>query len=207
VTGLRIGICGGGVGGLAAAIAFDKAGHDPVVFEQASQFTRIGSDVNLTPNAVHAVDRLRVGDVLRETAARPTFRISRTWDTGEETSRLPMSSAAEEKYGAPQLTIHRADLLKALEDKVPAERLHLGKKVKDVVNEDARTAISFEDGTTEDVDVIVGADGIHSAIRNSPASCPIARRSPASGRATSPISTPSPNGGDPTRKPSWWCFL
>jgi len=165
VTGLRIGICGGGVGGLAAAIAFDKAGHDPVVFEQASQFTRIGSDVNLTPNAVHAVDRLGVGDVLRETAARPTFRISRTWDTGEETSRLPMSSAAEEKYGAPQLTIHRADLLKALEDKVPAERLHLGKKVKDVVNEDARTAISFEDGTTEDVDVIVGADGIHSAVR------------------------------------------
>ena len=165
MTGLRIGICGGGVGGLAAAIAFDKAGHDPVVFEQASQFTRIGSDVNLTPNAVHAVDRLGVGDVLRETAARPTFRISRTWDTGEETSRLPMSSAAEEKYGAPQLTIHRADLLKALEDKVPAERLHLGKKVKDVVNEDARTAISFEDGTTEDVDVIVGADGIHSAVR------------------------------------------
>jgi len=165
VTGLRIGICGGGVGGLAAAIAFDKAGHDPVVFEQASQFTRIGSDVNLTPNAVHAVDRLGVGDVLRETAARPTFRISRTWDTGEETSRLPMSSAAEEKYGAPQLTIHRADLLKALEDKVPAERLHLGKKVKDVVNEDASTAISFEDGTTEDVDVIVGADGIHSAVR------------------------------------------
>ncbi|MGB0629609.1 MAG: FAD-dependent monooxygenase [Alphaproteobacteria bacterium] len=166
MTGLRIGICGGGVGGLAAAIALDKMGHDPAVFEQASRFTRIGSDVNLTPNAVHAVDRLGVGDVLRQTAARPTFRISRIWDTGEETSRLPMSSAAEEKYGAPQLTIHRADLLKALEDRVPAERLHLGKKVKGIVNDTDRTAIEFDDGTTEDVDVIVGADGIHSAVRN-----------------------------------------
>ena len=141
-------------------------GHAPVVFEQASQFTRIGSDVNLTPNAVHAVDRLDVGAVLRETAARPTFRISRTWDTGEETSRLPMSSAAEEKYGAPQLTIHRADLLKALEDRVPADRLRLGKKVDGIVNEADRAVIEFADGSSEEVDVIVGADGIHSVVRN-----------------------------------------
>lgn len=141
-------------------------GHAPVVFEQASQFTRIGSDVNLTPNAVHAVDRLDVGDVLRETAARPTFRISRTWDTGEETSRLPMSSAAEEKYGAPQLTIHRADLLKAIEDRVPADRLRLGKKVDGIVNEADRAVIEFADGSSEEVDVIVGADGIHSVVRN-----------------------------------------
>ena len=104
MTELRIGICGGGVGGLAAAIGLRKMGHDAIVFEKASQFLRIGADVNLTPNAVHAIDRLGVGEVLRKTAARPTFRISRTWDTGEETSRLPMSDAAEKTYGAPQLT-------------------------------------------------------------------------------------------------------
>ena len=109
MTGLRIGVCGGGVGGLAAAIAFRMLGHNPVVFEQAPQFLRVGADVNLTPNAVHALDRLGVGEILRETAAHPTHRISRMWDTGEETSRLPMSKAAEEKYGAPQLTKELTD--------------------------------------------------------------------------------------------------
>lgn len=166
MTGMRIGICGGGVGGLAAAIALRKLGHDPQVFEQASRFLRIGADVNLTPNAVHAIDRLGVGDILRRTAARPTYRISRTWDTGEETSRLPMSDAAEAAYGAPQLTIHRADLLKAMEGQIPGAALHLGKSVSGVVNDDTRTAIEFADGTSEDVDIIVGADGIHSAVRN-----------------------------------------
>lgn len=166
MAGLRIGICGGGVGGLAAAIGLRKLGHDFVVFEQASQFLRIGADVNLTPNAVHAIDRLGVGDILRETAARPTYRISRTWDTGEETSCLPMSDEAEKTYGAPQLTIHRADLLKAMEGQIPVDALHLGKSVSGVINDNTRTAILFADGTSEDVDVIVGADGIHSAVRN-----------------------------------------
>ena len=61
MTALRIGICGGGVGGLAAAIGLRKMGHEAIVFEKASQFLRIGADVNLTPNAVHAIDRLGVG--------------------------------------------------------------------------------------------------------------------------------------------------
>ena len=166
MTALRIGICGGGVGGLAAVIGLRKMGHDAIVFEKTPQFLRIGADVNLTPNAVHAIDGLGVGGMLRKTAARPTYRISRTWDTGEETSRLPMSDAAEKIYGAPQLTIHRADLLKAMEAKIPTNRIHLGKSVCGIVNEDTRTAILFVDGSSEDVDVIIGADGIHSVVRN-----------------------------------------
>lgn len=165
MPGLRIGICGGGVGGLCAALALRQVGHEPVVFEQASAFLRIGADVNLTPNAVHVLDRLGVGDVLRRTAARPTHRISRTWDTGEETSRLPMSDAAEERYGAPQLTLHRADLLKALEAGVPAKDLHLGRKATVLSDNGQRSVIEFADGSREEVDVAVGADGIHSAIR------------------------------------------
>lgn len=154
------------MGGLCAAIALREAGHEAIVFEQARQFLRIGADVNLTPNAVRALDRLGVGEVLRETAARPTHRLSRTWDSGEITSKLPMSDAAEEKYGAPQLTIHRGDLLKALEAKLPASAIRLGSKVAGV-DAGERPVVHFEDGSSETLDVVIGADGIHSAVRRS----------------------------------------
>ncbi|WP_348647634.1 FAD-dependent monooxygenase [Marivita sp. S6314] len=165
MTGLKIAICGGGIGGLSAAIALMQVGHDVTVFEKTRAFNRVGADINLTPNAVFAVDRLGVGNVLRKTAARPTFRISRDGETGEETSRLPMSSAAEEKYGAPQLTIHRADLLEALRDRLPADRLQLGKAVSGVVTDDTSATVTFDDGSEQAFDLVVGADGIHSAVR------------------------------------------
>ncbi|ATJ81061.1 FAD-dependent monooxygenase [Halomonas beimenensis] len=164
MTSLKIGICGGGVGGLCAALALRQQGHEAIVFERAKQFLRIGADVNLTPNAVRALDRLGVGEVLRETAARPTHRISRTWDTGEETSRLPMSEAAEVRYGAPQLTIHRGDLLQALANALPEEAIRLGKQAERV-EQGEPMRIHFADGTSEEVDLVVGGDGIHSAVR------------------------------------------
>ncbi len=166
MTRLRIGICGGGIGGLCAALALRAQGHDAIVFERARQFLRIGADVNLTPNAVRALDRLGVGEVLRDTAARPTHRISRTWDSGEETSRLPMSEAAEARYGAPQLTIHRGDLLGALERALPEEAIRLNKQAERIECEPA-PRIHFADGSTEAVDLVIGADGIHSAVRRS----------------------------------------
>ncbi len=162
---LKIAICGGGIGGLSAAIALGDLGAEVTVFEKARAFNRVGADINLTPNAVFALDRLGVGEVLRRTAARPTHRISRDGITGEETSRLPMSSAAEQKYGAPQLTIHRADLLDALKDRLAPGVLRLGKAATGVVP-GANKAILRLDGADEaEFDVIVGADGIHSAIR------------------------------------------
>jgi len=163
----KIGINGAGIGGLAAAIALRKLGLDVVVFEQAARFARVGADINLTPNAVRALDGLCVGEALRETAARPTHRISRVWNTGEETSRLAMSDEAEIRYGAPQLTMHRGDLMTALERALPAECVRLGKKAAGIERHEAGATLRFADGTQEDVDVLIGADGIHSAVRTS----------------------------------------
>jgi salicylate hydroxylase len=165
MSGLKIAVCGGGIGGLCATIALRKMGHEVEVFEKTSAFNRVGADINLTPNAVYALDGLGLGDVLRKTAARPTFRISRDGVTGEETSRLPLSDAAEEKYGAPQLTIHRADLLEALLDKVPAEHIHFGMPAETVELIDGGAKLSFGDGSTQEFDLVIGADGIHSAVR------------------------------------------
>lgn len=162
---LKIGILGAGIGGLCAAIALRRTGHNVVVFEQAKAFMHVGADINLTPNAVLALDGLGVGDAIRGTAARPTHRISRMWDTGEETSRLPMSDAAEEKYGAPQLTIHRADLVSALADAFPLERVNFSKRAKRVAKTADGIELQFRDGTHDQVDILLGADGIHSVVR------------------------------------------
>ncbi|MGI6853781.1 FAD-dependent monooxygenase [Mesorhizobium sp. 1B3] len=163
---MKIGIAGGGIGGMAAGIALQKRGHDVTIFERTRAYGRIGADVNLTPNAVHALDGLGVGEFLRRTAARPEFRISRTWDSGEETSRLPMSTAAEERYGAPQLTIHRADLLAALEVALKPGTIRFAAPVEAAEPDGNGAALVLADGTRVAADVVIGADGIHSAVRH-----------------------------------------
>jgi salicylate hydroxylase len=162
-----VAIVGGGVGGLTAYIALKRLGIDATVFEQAPAFARVGADLNLTPNAVKALDGLGLGPAIRTTAARPTFRISRTWDTGEETSRIPMSDEAERKYGSPQLTIHRAEVMNALLVAVDPADLVFGKHLDKIVDHRDANELVFVDGTTAEVDVVIGADGIHSAVRNS----------------------------------------
>lgn len=165
MTTQRIGISGAGIGGLTAAIALQKQGKDVVVYEQAKEFARVGADINLTPNAVRALDGLDIGEALRETAARPSHRISRDGFTGEETSRIEMAQAAQDKYGAPQLTLHRADLMNALEKAVKPGSVQFGKRVSRVEQRDDKVHVQFEDGTKDVVDVLIGADGIHSSVR------------------------------------------
>ena len=164
---LDIAIAGAGIGGLTAAIALRAQGHRVTVYEQASRFTRVGADINLTPNAVVALDGLgaAVSEGIRRTGARPTFRISRDWDTGAETSRLAMGDTAEQTYGSPQLTIHRADLLAVLADAFPLEQVVFAKRIQGVSQADGGVTLSFEDGTQANHTVLIGADGIHSRVR------------------------------------------
>ena len=165
---LKIGIVGAGIGGLAAANALRAAGHEAEVYEQSKQFLRVGADINLTPNAVRALDGLgeNIAAATRASAARPTHRISRTWDSGEETSRLPMGDEAERKYGAPQLTIHRADLLAALSDAFPTAHVHFAKRAERIDQDAQGVTVRFNDGVEDRFDALVGADGIHSVVRH-----------------------------------------
>jgi salicylate hydroxylase len=167
MAGLNIGVVGGGVGGMAAAIAMARAGHQVTVYEQAQHWGRVGADVNLTPNVVKALDGLggRIGEQLRRDGAQPTFRISRDWDTGLETSRLGMGNVAEQHYGAPQVTIHRADLLAALAAEFPTAQVRLGQRLASLSAHEAGVTLLMEDGHSAQHEVVVGADGIHSRVR------------------------------------------
>lgn len=165
MSGLKIGIAGGGVGGLSAGIALRQQGHDVTVFEQAPQFSRVGADINLTPNVVRAIDGLGAGAAIRRLGARPTFRISRDWDSGQETSRLPMADEAERLYGAPQVTIHRADIIAALAEQFPLAHICFGERIRSLTQDDAGVTLEFEGGGRETFDVVIGADGIHSRVR------------------------------------------
>lgn len=162
---LNIGIAGGGVGGLAAAIALRQQGHHVTVFEQAQGFSRVGADINLTPNVVRAIDGLGAGAAIRERGAQPTFRISRDWDTGQETSRLGMSNVAEARYGAPQVTIHRADIIEALAERFPIEHIRFGQRIRALTQDAQGVHLQLADGTSPSFDVVIGADGIHSRVR------------------------------------------
>ena len=160
-----IAVVGAGISGLAAAIALRKIGKDVKIFEQASGFKRVGAAINMTPNAVKALDGLGLGESIRNIAYIPPFRISRSWDTGLETSRVKLGNAAQNKYGAPSLLMHRADLLNALEDSVPPQLIHMNKKLVRVKNEGNSVKLEFEDGSSFISNGAVGADGIHSIVR------------------------------------------
>ncbi|WP_221793421.1 FAD-dependent monooxygenase [Oceanobacter mangrovi] len=166
MTSLNIAISGAGIGGITAALALQAQGHQVTLYERAKEFFRIGADINLTPNAVYALDGLGQGvaEALRKTAAQPKFRISRQWDTGEETSRLEMADAAMEKYGAPQLTIHRADLLQALVDAV-GDNIRYNHLTTSISQDETGVTLTFADGSEAQHDLLIGADGIHSITR------------------------------------------
>lgn len=160
-----IAIIGAGIGGLAAAIALSRAGIEVEIFEQADAFKRVGAAINITPNAVKVLDGLGIGKSVRKTAHVPAYRVSRSWDTGEVTSKLPLGTAGLDRYGSTSLHLHRADLLSALENAVPPERVHFGKKLLGLTDCIQGVELEFEDGSAATAEGVLGSDGIHSIVR------------------------------------------
>jgi salicylate hydroxylase len=160
-----VAVIGAGIGGLAAAIALRSVGYEVVVYEQAARFGVVGAGINLTPNAVRVLDVLGAGAALRGAASYPTFRVSRTWDSGAETSRLPMGQTALATYGSPQLTVHRADLLAALTALVPDDAIRLGRRLVAIHDDGAGVALEFAGGERARADAVICSDGIHSVVR------------------------------------------
>jgi 2-polyprenyl-6-methoxyphenol hydroxylase-like FAD-dependent oxidoreductase len=153
-------IVGGGIGGLAAALALGQRGWETEVLERAAEFTEAGAGLALWPNALRALDALGVGEAVRGRAVLEGQAGIRD-PAGRWLSRTDMA-ALERRYG-PAAMIHRADLLAVLHAAVPGEELRSGITVSQVM---ADGTVVHSAGESR-ADLVVGADGIHSVVRTS----------------------------------------
>jgi salicylate hydroxylase/6-hydroxynicotinate 3-monooxygenase len=159
---LSLAIVGAGMGGLSAAATLRRIGIDAQVYEQASRFTRIGAGIQMLPNSMKVLRGIGVEGALRAFAFAPRSHLNRAWDTGEVGVELPMP---ESRYGAPYLCMHRGDLHAALTAVVPADSVHVGKKLIGLEQRAGQVRLAFADGTDAYADAVIGADGLHSAVR------------------------------------------
>ena len=162
---LSVAIIGAGIGGLAAATLLARSGHQVRVFEQASRFARVGAGIQMTPNAMKVLRGIGVEAALRKIAFQSPAGISRDWDTGAVTNELRMGDEIEARYGAPYLFLHRADLHAAIEAMVPAGVVQLNWQLTDLQQNAHRANLTFADGTRTQADAVIGADGVHSRVR------------------------------------------
>ncbi|HET8544954.1 MAG TPA: FAD-dependent monooxygenase, partial [Pseudolabrys sp.] len=158
-----VAIVGAGMGGLAVAATLRQVGIDVQVYEQAARFARIGAGIQMMPNSMKVLRGIGVEDRLRATSFAPYSHLNRIADTGEVTRELPMP---ESLYNAPYLCMHRADLHDALASVVPSEIIHLNKKLVGLDQAGGLVTLRFEDGSTASADAVVGADGVHSVVRD-----------------------------------------
>jgi salicylate hydroxylase len=162
---LRIAIVGAGIGGLSAALSLRQVGFDVEVYEQAPELTEVGGGINMGPNAVRILRRLGLGPGLDRDAVRPLSTHQRRWQDGRTLQYSPLNPLCEELYGAAHMTLHRADLLAVIAAPFPAERIRLGHRPVGFEDRGDAVEVRFANGARVTVDVLVGADGIHSTVR------------------------------------------
>lgn len=174
-------VAGAGIGGLTAALALAEAGFRVTVLERAGELQEVGAGVQLSPNATRILMRLGAGPGLeRRVFAPDAIRIFSVFSGGEVTS-VPLGVTAAERYGGPFWTIHRADLhgvLAELAGRNPNIRLELDAELRAAATHPggltAHVAVSGVERTL-DAAGLIGADGVHSAVRTRLLDGPVAR--------------------------------
>ncbi|HKV54513.1 MAG TPA: FAD-dependent monooxygenase [Candidatus Binataceae bacterium] len=163
---LSIAIIGAGIGGLATAAALRRIGLAVQVYEQASQFARVGAGIQQSPNAIKVLRGLGLEAHLRAVAFQPSASRNRDFDTGAITNDYPLGEMVEARFGAPYLLLHRGDLHAALATLVPRDIVHLNHRVFALEPDRATVSIRFANGNRASADAVVGADGVHSVVRD-----------------------------------------
>ncbi|MHA6631634.1 FAD-dependent monooxygenase [Pseudonocardia sichuanensis] len=163
-------IIGGGIGGLATALALGRRGNRVHVMERAPEFGEIGAGLQIAPNASRVLDSLGILESVTRDAFFPERLVMMDAVTGEEITAIDTGPSFVERFGYPYCVTHRADLLQALLDAArdePNVTLEPSKEVTSVETTAGGARVTCADGMVYDADALVGADGLHSVTRRS----------------------------------------
>ena len=165
---LDVVIAGGGIGGLAAALAVSRAGGNVRVLERATEFSEVGAGVQLGPNVTRVLHAWGLNDALKSVAAFPSRLQVRSAADGEVLGELPLGQDMAMRYGAPYATVHRADLhgllLKALQQQGDIS-LHAGRALQSFNQSPDAVRLHTARGSAIECDALIGADGLWSHVR------------------------------------------
>ena len=161
----RIAIIGAGLGGATVGAFLQRAGFQARLYEQARAFERIGAGIHVSANVMKVLRSLDAERWLSEIGIHPDAFTSRKWDTGEILFELPLGEIGDAKYGAAYVTVHRGDLHAAILGKVQPDTIDFGKRLIGVERSGATTDLHFADGSSEQADLVIGADGVNSKVR------------------------------------------
>lgn len=165
---MKVLIAGAGIGGLTAALALLQRGFEVEVHEQASALREVGAGVQISSNGMLVFEELGIARDVMALSSHPAKREVRLWNTGQAWTTFDLGAVSVETYGHPYVTMYRPDLMRVLADAVRAAAprcIRLGRRVAGCGEEGGRPFLGFADGSRADGDALVGADGIHSAIR------------------------------------------
>jgi 6-hydroxynicotinate 3-monooxygenase len=161
----RIGIVGAGLGGATAGALLQRAGFEVRLYEQARAFERIGAGIHVSANVMKVLRHLDAEKRLSRIGIHPDMFTSRKWDTGEILFELPLGKLGEQKYGASYITVHRSDLHTAILDQVRPGTIDFDKRLVNATLTPTSVQLSFSDGSAAEPDIVIGADGVNSKLR------------------------------------------
>lgn len=167
---MKISIVGGGIGGLTAALSLLRLGFDVDVFEQAPELREVGAGVQVSANGTRILFALGLEHDIMAVASEAGGKEIRLWNTGQTWKLFDLGPLSIERYGFPYITIHRNDLHQALAAgirRIKPDAIKLSRRCVGVDQDASGVTLSFADGSKARSDVAVGADGVHSRVRES----------------------------------------
>jgi salicylate hydroxylase len=159
---LTAAVVGGGIGGLAAAAALTRAGVEASVYEQAPEIGEIGAGVLIGPNSVRLLHRLGLAEAIDEVGG--WVGEGSTYYRHDGTKVAPVMTTDSSGWAA-MYGMHRADLVDVLRRAVPGHRVHPGHRAVSFTQDAEKARVTFENGAVAEADLVIGADGIHSAMQ------------------------------------------